>query len=214
MANRGIPFKRSLMVNLTAGVILLGICLLGVSLVATTRSVEKLSGSLTRRVIATTDARLMGFFEPVQSAVEISAERLYAGDFERFPLDLLDRYFVPLVKGIPQLSSLTYAHANGDEYTNRHAIPVNSDEYTNQHADPAYGDKYTDQYIKPAVSNKHADSHASPADGNEYANQYTNPADSHEYTDQHANSTDGNQYTDRHPPAAYSDNYAKPSNTH
>ena len=88
-----------------------------VSLVATDRSVEKLSGSLTRRVIATTDALLMGFFEPVQSAVEISAERIYAGEFETFPLEALDRYFSPLIEGIPQLSSLTYSHFNGDEYT-------------------------------------------------------------------------------------------------
>ena len=102
---KGIPFKRSLVINLTAGIVLLGACLLLVSLVATDRSVEKLSGSLTKRVIATTDALLMGFFEPVQSAVEISAKRFNAGEFETFPLQALDRYFAPLIDGISQLSS-------------------------------------------------------------------------------------------------------------
>lgn len=104
------------MLNITAGVLLLGACLLVISLWATNRSVEQLSGSLTKRVIATTDARLQGFFEPVQVALEISAQRVSGGEFEAFPLESMDQYFAPMVERISQLSALSYAHDDGDEY--------------------------------------------------------------------------------------------------
>ncbi|UCG73489.1 MAG: SpoIIE family protein phosphatase [Chromatiales bacterium] len=116
MSRKGVPFQRSLLLNVTAGVLLLGACLLMVSVVATGRVLEGLSGSLTKRIIATTDARVMSFFEPVQLAIEITAERVHGGGFENFPIARLDDYFAPLVAGIPQLSSMLYAHANGDEY--------------------------------------------------------------------------------------------------
>jgi serine phosphatase RsbU (regulator of sigma subunit) len=113
---KGIPFQRSILLNITAGVLLLGLCLLVISLWATNRSVERLSASLTKRVIATTDARLQGFFEPVQVALEISAERVHAGEFETFRLDPMDRYFAPLINQLPQLSAINYAHGDGEEY--------------------------------------------------------------------------------------------------
>ncbi len=116
MRQKGIPLKKSLLVNLAAGVVLLGVCLLTISLVATNRAVGRLSGALTNRVISTTDAELLGFFEPVQSAIAITAERTLDGEFEAFPLDQLDRYFEPLVERMPQISSVMYSHEDGDEY--------------------------------------------------------------------------------------------------
>ena len=116
MANRGTPLKRSLLFNLTAGVALLGGILLAISLAATNRTVARLSGALTNRVIATVDAQLMGFFEPVQEVLEITAERALHDDFDEFPLDDFDDYFAPLIARMPQLSSVMYAHDNGDEY--------------------------------------------------------------------------------------------------
>ena len=112
----GRPFHQSLLINLSAGVLLLGGCLLILSLRATADAVERLSGSLTKSVIATTDAQLMRFFEPVLSTMAVSAERTLGGEFEDFPQESLDNYFVPIVERIPQLSSLMYAHENGDEY--------------------------------------------------------------------------------------------------
>ncbi|SEF83540.1 PP2C family protein-serine/threonine phosphatase [Marinobacterium lutimaris] len=116
MRNRTVPFQKSLLFNLTSGVLLLGIILLVTSLIVTERTVKRLSGALTNQVIATTDARIMGFFGPVQAAIEISAERAINGEFEQFPLQDLDRYFTPLIERLPQLSSVMYAHENGDEY--------------------------------------------------------------------------------------------------
>lgn len=116
MRNRAVPFQKSLLFNLTSGVLLLGVILLVTSLIVTDRAVKQLSGSLTNQVIATTDAKIMGFFEPVQAAIEISAERSAGADFEAFPLEDLDRYFTPLIERLPQLSSVMYSHENGDEY--------------------------------------------------------------------------------------------------
>ncbi|MGI9330581.1 MAG: PP2C family protein-serine/threonine phosphatase [Gammaproteobacteria bacterium] len=116
MARKSVRFKSNLLLNLTGIVLLLGLCLLAVSLLVTDRAVQVLSGSLTKRVIATTDAQLLGFFEPVQTALEVAAARIAEGDFESFPLDGLDRYFQPLVDRIPQLSSLSYATEAGDGY--------------------------------------------------------------------------------------------------
>lgn len=116
MSTRSVPLKRSLIINLAAGVLLLGAVLLAISLLATERTVARLSGALTHRVIATTDADVMGFFEPVQSAIEITAERVAEGEFEDFPLEKLDKYFRPLVERMPQISSIMYAHEDGDEY--------------------------------------------------------------------------------------------------
>ncbi len=116
MARKSVRFKSNLLLNLTGVVLLLGLCLLAVSLLVTDRAVQVLSGSLTKRVIATTDAQLLGFFEPVQTALEVAAARAAEGDFESFPLDDLDRYFQPLVDRVPQLSSLSYASESGDGY--------------------------------------------------------------------------------------------------
>jgi len=116
MARNSVRFKSNLLLNLTGVVLLLGLCLLGVSLLVTDRAVQVLSGSLTKRVIATTDAQLLGFFEPVQTALEVAAARAADGTFESFPLDDLDRYFQPLVDRVPQLSSLSYASESGDGY--------------------------------------------------------------------------------------------------
>ncbi len=116
METKGVPLKRSLLLNLAAGVLLLGVTLLAISLIATDRIVGKLSGVLTHRVISTTDAQIMGFFEPVQASIEITAARLSDGKFDKFPLDQLDDYFMPLIDGLPQISSIMFANENGDEY--------------------------------------------------------------------------------------------------
>lgn len=113
---KGVPFQRSLLLNLTVGIVVLGLCVLLTSLWATNRAAEQLSAALTRRVIATTDAKLQGFYEPVQIALEITAERVAKGEFESFPLESLDSFFAPMVRRVPQLSSISYAHADGDEY--------------------------------------------------------------------------------------------------
>jgi serine phosphatase RsbU (regulator of sigma subunit) len=116
MAGKAVPFKRSLLLNLTVGVAIFGILMLALSLFATEQTVARLSESLTDQVIATTDARIMGFFEPIVAEIEIAAERTESGEFEDFPFPELDAYFEPLINELPQVSSIMYSHGNGDEY--------------------------------------------------------------------------------------------------
>lgn len=116
MTAKAVPFKRSLLVNLTVVVATLGLALLAISLLVSERTVQRLSGVLTDQVIATTDAQIMRFFEPVFSAIEIAARQAEDGEFEEFPFDRLDNYFEPLIENMPQISSIMYSHANGDEF--------------------------------------------------------------------------------------------------
>ncbi|MEJ2256711.1 MAG: hypothetical protein P8X98_06830, partial [Woeseiaceae bacterium] len=116
MRAKAVPFQRSLLVNLAIVVVTMGVVLLVISLVTTDRTVKRLSGMLTDQVIATTDAQVMRFFEPIFSELEIAAEQAKDGKFENFPLDRLDSFFGPLIERMPQVSSVMYAHANGDEY--------------------------------------------------------------------------------------------------
>lgn len=116
MAGKAIPFKRSLLLNLTVGVAFFGVLMLALSLFATEQTVARLSGTLTDQVIATTDARIMGFFEPIVAEIEIASERTKNGEFEDFPFAELDAYFETLINELPQVSSIMYSHGNGDEY--------------------------------------------------------------------------------------------------
>jgi serine phosphatase RsbU (regulator of sigma subunit) len=116
MAGKAVPFKRSLLVNLTIGVAFFGVLMLALSLFATGQTVARLSGTLTDQVIATTDARIMGFFEPIVAEIEIASERTRNGEFEDFPFAELDAYFETLINELPQVSSIMYSHGNGDEY--------------------------------------------------------------------------------------------------
>ncbi|MEJ2275082.1 MAG: hypothetical protein P8Y01_10990, partial [Woeseiaceae bacterium] len=90
MRAKAVPFQRSLLVNLAIVVVTMGVVLLVISLVTTDRTVKRLSGMLTDQVIATTDAQVMRFFEPIFSELEIAAEQAKDGKFENFPLDRLD----------------------------------------------------------------------------------------------------------------------------
>jgi hypothetical protein len=116
MAGKAVPFKRSLLLNLTVGIAVFGALMLALSLFATEQTVARLSGSLTDQVIATTDARIMGFFEPIVAEIEMASERTRNGEFEDFPFVELDAYFEPLINELPQVSSIMYSHGNGDEY--------------------------------------------------------------------------------------------------
>jgi serine phosphatase RsbU (regulator of sigma subunit) len=116
MSDKAVPFKRSLLFNLTVVVATMGLVLLAISLVVSDRTVKRLSGLLTDQVIATTDAQVMRFFEPVFSEIEVAAKRVESGEFEDFPFERLDNYFEPMIDRMPQISSVMYAHANGDEY--------------------------------------------------------------------------------------------------
>ncbi len=116
MAAKAVPFKRSLLINLTIGVAVLGAIMLAISLFATQQTVARLSETLTDQVIATTDARIMGFFEPIFAEIELAEERTKSGEFEDFPFADLDAYFEPLINELPQVSSIMYSHGNGDEF--------------------------------------------------------------------------------------------------
>lgn len=111
-----VPFRRSLVVNLTLLAVVFGAAMLVLTLYSRGKAVEKLSASLTRRVMSATDAQLRGFFEPVQAVLEITAERWEDGEFVEWDLSLLDRYFQPLIENLPQVSSVMLATETGDEY--------------------------------------------------------------------------------------------------
>lgn len=127
-------FRTSLLVNLCAGVVVLGLALLVVSVVSTGRAVEALSGALTSRVMAHVEARLEGFFDPVMIALEIVAERMDDGVFDDQPPARMDDFYAPLVESLPQLSSLMHAYDDGREYM---LLATEGDHWQSRITDPA-----------------------------------------------------------------------------
>lgn len=116
MSRRAIPFRRSLMVNLTFGVALLGATILVLALFINSRVTLKLSELLTESIITQTDATLTGFFQPVQEAIEISADWAASDAPLEWEERQFDEFFMPMITNLGQVSSLLVATEGGHEY--------------------------------------------------------------------------------------------------
>ncbi|RKY22201.1 MAG: hypothetical protein DRQ55_01850 [Planctomycetota bacterium] len=137
---RVVTLRTSLLLNLCAGVLLLGLALMAISVTSTNEAVETLSGALTSRVMALVEAKLEGFFDPVLVALEMVAERVDDGVFEHLPIDAMDRFYAPILASLPQLSSLMHAYVDGREYM------------LLSRADDAWLSRVTDPAGKPGVA--------------------------------------------------------------
>ena len=113
---RAVSFGWSLLLVMSAGLVLLGSALLGASILATERTLERLSATLISGVTATTDARLEAFFDPVASGLSINSDRWRSGEFREWDLARLDAYFQPVIESLPQVSSLLLATEAGADY--------------------------------------------------------------------------------------------------
>ena len=111
-------FQRSLVLNLTLVVILLGGAMLTTELIVSNHIVRELSKANAESVIARTEEQIDQLFEPVESLLEVAAYRVRKGLFQgQASPENLDTYFMPVISKIPHLSSVVVANpTNGDSY--------------------------------------------------------------------------------------------------
>lgn len=110
-------FQRSLVLNITLVVILLGLAMLATELIVSNYIVRKLAKANTESVISKTKEQIDQFFEPVESLLEVAAYRVRKGLFQgQWSPENLDAYFMPFIAKIPHVSSVVVANLNGNSY--------------------------------------------------------------------------------------------------
>lgn len=107
--------RRSLMSNLVMVILLLSCGILATTIFAARRAVRSLSESLTTRTVEQVDARLHGFFDPVAEGLRIVASWGEAGIIDLDQPEQLLPLLTPIIRQLPQVSSLMIADSGGRE---------------------------------------------------------------------------------------------------
>lgn len=117
MFRRPLSFRRSLVLNLTVLLVLLGITMLVTEFFASRYIIKRLANIEAANAIATVQERNAQFVEPIDVLLEVTAYNVRKGLFRgmQIPEDL-DSYFQAFIESIPHLSSVSIAKANGDSY--------------------------------------------------------------------------------------------------
>ena len=111
-----ISLRQSLFRNLVAGPVILGLVVLGASLLATQQLLTTIAAELTNRGIAEMDTALSAYLRPVEEIVDLSLKFGRDGRFHELPEKELDLVFGPLLEAVSQVDSVHVASASGDEY--------------------------------------------------------------------------------------------------
>ena len=110
-------FRRSLILNLTVIIVLLGIAMLMTEFLTSRHIIKRLADGEARDAIATVEQRNVEFIEPIDVLLKVTAYNMRKGLFQReWTAEDLDGYFQAFIKGIPQISSLIVADADGERY--------------------------------------------------------------------------------------------------
>ncbi len=109
-------FQRSLFANLAGNIILLGLPFLVLVALSFRFSAERMAIGLTGRALAETKAEFVLFLEPASSLVELSARHFSVSDMRLDDPGRLDRFFLPIIATIEQVSGATLAHEDGRSY--------------------------------------------------------------------------------------------------
>lgn len=112
---RPLPLRRSLLRNFLMIVALLSGGILATTFFAAQRTVEVLSHSFMRQAIAHTEARLRAFVDPVQRGLLVARARGEAGLLSADDPDRFARFFEPMIRQHPQITSVMIADARGRE---------------------------------------------------------------------------------------------------
>ncbi|MBK7404583.1 MAG: SpoIIE family protein phosphatase [Phycisphaerales bacterium] len=128
---RPISIRTSLLRDLAALVLLLGLAVFAATFVGARQTVRALSESLTGQSLSTISARLDTFFAAAQDQLEVAASQAAAGGFDLDPQELgsLDAaaagralrdkrnaLFAPIIRATPQISSVLIADSGGHEH--------------------------------------------------------------------------------------------------
>lgn len=115
-----VSIRRSLLTNLILIVVLLGLGIIAMMALSTRQAVQELSGSLIRQASRRTEAKLQGFFRPVNRQVE--AVRMWGetGLLDLTTPDELRQLLTPLMREFPWSSATFIANEEGREFLLRH----------------------------------------------------------------------------------------------
>ena len=97
-------------------IVLMGGAILATTMAGARQVVRRLSESWTRQAIDLVDARLEGFFDPVQRGLQMVQAWGQAGMLHEAEATALNHLLVPMLRQHPQISSVIIADGRGREY--------------------------------------------------------------------------------------------------
>ena len=112
---RTVSIRRSLLTNLMATVVLLGITMLGVTVFGADRAVKMLSAALITRAIDQTDTELRRFIEPVDRGLMLTHLWGKMGLFDLDEPERLNGMLASIVRSARHVSSILVADSRGRE---------------------------------------------------------------------------------------------------
>lgn len=108
-------FRRSLITNIVALLLVLGITITALQYFSARRVVRKLSGALTNSTLAQTEDGLSQFFAPVDASLELAVR--WGRDYHlvQFPIEQVFSLYAPFLDQVGYISSALLANESGRE---------------------------------------------------------------------------------------------------
>ncbi len=113
---RARPFRRNLLVNLIALVLLLGASLFTVAELTLDRVLEKSSSTLAAQIVGNIEGELHGLFTPVGATLRLTLAAARAEVLGSPTLTEVEFFLESLMTTLPQISSAELARQNGDAF--------------------------------------------------------------------------------------------------
>lgn len=116
-AHRTVTIRRSLIRNLVLLIVFLTGSILLTTVYTGRRITDEMSRALIERALERTEADLRSFFSPVEQNILLSRQLFGDGLLDLDDPHGLNRYFIPLLERLPQLSGISIGDAGGRGYT-------------------------------------------------------------------------------------------------
>jgi adenylate cyclase len=113
---RTVTIRRSLIRNLILLILLLTGSILLTTIYTGQRITELTSRALIDRALDRTESDVRRFFDPVERSLLVARRLIRSGALELDDPQTLNRHFIPVVEGIPQVSSVNLGDAEGAGY--------------------------------------------------------------------------------------------------
>ena len=116
LPQRSVSIRRSLFLNISGLMLLLGGGIVGVMFYGTDQQVNTLSRLLVQRTLQQTRSDLEGYFTPVRHSLDLVYHWSVNGTLDTHQPQRMRQLLQPLLSEFPQMSSILDANGHGDEY--------------------------------------------------------------------------------------------------
>lgn len=127
-----ISLRRSLLTNLTLGVLLLGAALLLTTFLGARRAGREVAGALIQQGLNHIEDELNGFFNPVSRQLDVASGWLESGAIDPEAPAELNRVLAPLMRAHPWITSMMVADTAGRE----HLVLRDGESWLSRQTDP------------------------------------------------------------------------------